>query len=78
MSRFLRLNFLTRRWSAMREPIKEGPQALQIDFINSFNYYTFFLAGGIGVLTFYSSFKVGLVRRETFKKNLPVLEKKYG
>ena len=78
MSKFLKYNPLTRMWCRIREPVKEGPQSLQVDFMTGHNYRTLFLTGCLGLLSFYANQCVMKARKETFGRNYALIEKKYG
>ena len=55
-----------------------GPQALELDLLTKYNYYTMGVCGAMGLWAFWVQMKTGKVRKETFGRNFEIIEEKFG
>ena len=56
----------------------QGPQIVQLDFANKFNYLTLAVSALTGLWAFYVQFKQTMTRGETFGRNFNVIEHQFG
>ena len=63
--------------AGLKEPVR-GNTLMELKCLTKAHYWGLFFSFGILSLGFYSSVKVTLTRKDTFARNQPYLEKKYG